>query len=361
MRPPRAQTSRRPAALAIGLLVAAGLLAGCAAEPEVIQPTEESTTVQPDVVVDKTAPPEPVIPPTWPLTGVAGTPEARPAVAVKIENSRESRPQTGLDSADVVWEEMVEGGITRFNAVYHSQIPETVGPIRSVRPMDAGIAAPLGGLIVFSGGQPQFVQAMRAAGLQVISNDEGAAGMYRDRNRVAPHNVYGTMADFLAAADGTRTSPPPAQFAFATTEPEATTTIHGVPASRVDVSFPSSKPSWDWDAGSARWLRNEGGSAAVTAAGDRLGATNVVVMRVDVRDSGARDPAGNSVPETVMVGSGEVTVASSGKTLVGTWSKAGEGDPVVLTGGDGVTPIELAPGNVWVELVPNSNGSVAVS
>ena len=319
----------------MALLVAVGLLASCAGEPEVIQPTSEPTTVQPDVTVEKVAPPEPVIPPTWPLTGVAGTPEARPAVAVKIENSRESRPQTGLDSADIVWEEMVEGGITRFNAVYNSTIPETVGPIRSVRPMDAGIAAPLGGLIVFSGGQPQFVAAMRAAGLQVLSNDEGAAGMYRDSGRRAPHNVYGTMADFFAAADSTRISPPPAQFAFATSADQAST-VGGIPATRVAVTFPSSTPSWDWDEASGRWLRNEGGAQAVTAAGDRLSATNVVV------------------------GSGEVTVASGGKTITGTWTKNSDGEPVVLTGADGA-PIQLAPGNVWVELVPTSNGSVSVS
>ncbi|WP_235866212.1 DUF3048 domain-containing protein [Serinibacter arcticus] len=302
-----------------------------------------------------------MIPPTWPLTGVSGAPEVRPAVAVKIENSSESRPQTGLDAADVVWEEMVEGGITRFNAVYHSQVPETVGPIRSVRPMDAGIAAPLHGLLVFSGGQPQFVASMRAAGLQVLSFDEGAAGMYRSSERRAPHNVYGTMADFLAAASPDRISPPPAQFAFAPTAAEATAATAGTPASRVDATFPSASPSWDWDADSGRWLRNEGNAPAVTAAGDRLGATNVVVMRVEVRDSGALDPAGNTVPETVMVGSGEVWVVSGGAAVPGTWSKAGDAEPVVLTGADGA-PILLAPGTTWVELVPSSGRSgVAIS
>ena len=91
----------------------------------------------------------------------------RPALAIKVENSGEARPQTGLDQADVVWEQVVEGGISRFVAVYQSQVPAEVGPIRSVRPMDPAIAAPLHGLIAFSGGQPQFVQDLKNAGLQI--------------------------------------------------------------------------------------------------------------------------------------------------------------------------------------------------
>lgn len=345
-------------------LVAVSLLAGCsggepAPEPAPERSTEPATTVSPEVTTDKTPPPEPVLPPTWPLTGIEGQPEARPAVAVKIENSAQARPQTGLEQADVVWEEMVEGGITRFNAVYHSQLPETVGPIRSLRPMDAGITAPLQGLIVASGGQPQFVQAIRDVGLQVLTQDEGAAGIYRSRDRRAPHNVYGTMSEFVAAADGSRAAPPPAQFAFAPAAEQSSAALAGTPSSRIVAQFPSAQASWDWDAGSGRWLRNEGSQAAVSTAGERLSTTTVVTMRVEVRDSGARDPAGNPVPETVMVGSGEVFVSSGGQTVTGTWSKGSDGEPVALTAGDG-SPILLAPGNVWVELVPTS-GSVTIS
>src|SRR5438309_9656590 len=105
--------------------------------------------------------------PTWPLSGVASGPvTARPAVAVKIENSIDARPQTGLNSADMVWEEVVEGGITRYVAVFQSTLPPTIGPVRSIRPMDPAIAGPLHGLMVFAGGIPDFVNAAGAAGLQ---------------------------------------------------------------------------------------------------------------------------------------------------------------------------------------------------
>ncbi|ACQ81490.1 conserved hypothetical protein [Beutenbergia cavernae DSM 12333] len=338
------------------MLAGALALAACSQQA----PQDPPTTIEPTVVTDKTAPPAPEIPATWPLTGVAGEPEARPAVAVKIENSPQARPQTGLEGADVVWEELVEGGITRFNAVYHSTIPDTVGPIRSVRPMDAGIAGPLHGLIVFSGGQPQFVQQMRDAGLQVISHDEGAAGMYRTGDRVAPHNVYGTMGDFLAQADAERTSPPPAQFTFALRPELATAVRSGSPASTIVTAFPSSRPSWAWSADAGRWLRSEGDSAAVSAAGEQLSAANVVVLRVQVQDTGTLDPGGNPVPETVMTGQGEGLVAAGGQTVAVTWSKEDTASPLRLTDADG-NDVQLVPGNTWVELVPVSGGSVEVS
>ena len=120
------------------------------------------------------APPAPVLVP-WPLTGVeVDAVPARPALAVKIENSVAARPQSGLNAADVVWEQVVEGGIPRYVAVYHSNLPAQIGPIRSVRPMDPAIAAPLRGLFAFSGGQAGYVDAIAAAGMQVLSNDAGA-------------------------------------------------------------------------------------------------------------------------------------------------------------------------------------------
>src|SRR5438309_8082921 len=103
--------------------------------------------------------------PTWPLSGVASGPvTARPALAVKIENSIDARPQTGLNSADLVYEEVVEGGITRFCAVFQSTVPPQVGPVRSVRPMDASIAGPLHGILAFSGGVRPYITAASNAG-----------------------------------------------------------------------------------------------------------------------------------------------------------------------------------------------------
>lgn len=339
------------------LLVAATALVACAPVEE--QPTPDAVVITPDVIADKGNPPDPVLPVTWPLTGVVGEVAQRPAMSIKIENSPAARPQTGLEQADVVWEEMVEGGITRFNVVYHSSLPEIVGPVRSVRPMDAGISAPLGGLLVFSGGQQQFVQGIRDAGLQVISNDEGAGGFYRTSDRRAPHNLYGRTADFLLQADGAHSSPPAPQFSFARRPELASASVAGAPASAIALTFPFASPGWNWDAASGRWLRTEAGNPAVVITGQQLSAVNVVVLRVQVRDTGTRDPGGNPVPETVMAGSGDAFVATGGQSITGTWSKPDATSPMVLTGADG-QPLLLAPGNTWVELVPVSGSSVSI-
>jgi hypothetical protein len=313
-----------------------------------------------DITVDKVAPPPPVVPLTWPLTGVPTTEvAARPALSVKIENPREVRPQSGLESADVVWEQVVEGGVTRFVAVYHSSIPPEVGPIRSVRPMDPAITAPVGGIIAFSGGQARFVDALAGAGLQLLSNDAGHPGFYRRAGRSSPHNVFGDPARFLAQADAAHSAAPSPLFAVARRPDLATATRVGAPAGSVQITMSTySQPGWTWDAASSAWLRTESGAPATAASGARLATTNVVVLRVDLVDSGTRDPAGAVVPDTRLTGSGAATVATGGRTVQATWSKESVGAPLRLTSDD--EPVLLAPGTTWVELVPNGTGAVTV-
>lgn len=347
--------TRTKARVLAAVVAAMSLLVGCSApagNKVVLIKVLESTPV----VVDKSDVPEPEVPLTWPLTGVTTSEVAdRPAMSVKIENSSAARPQTGLESADVVWEEMVEGGITRYNAVFHSQIPDVVGPIRSLRPMDAAISAPFGGLFVFSGGQPQFVSQVASTGVTMLSHDGGDAGFYRTGDRVAPHNVYGDTDAFLAAGEGQ--GPPPEQFQFAR-NPEDATALTGEETSRISVNFPAATPGWDWDG--EIWQRTEDGQAATTTDGGQISAVNVVVLRVQVRNSGARDPGGNPVPETILTGSGEATVFVGGHRIEATWDKPEVSSVLTLTTAEG-DPVLLAPGNVWVELVPASGSSVSVS
>ena len=306
-------------------------------------------------------PPPPPLPTLWPLTGLdSGGALDRPALAVKVENSVEARPQTGLGAADLVWEEVVEGGITRYVAVYHSTLPTEIGPIRSVRPMDAAIAAPLRGLFAFSGGQPAFVDEVADAGIQVVSNDAGASGFYRIDSRSAPHNVYADPATLLAQADPGHRAEPTTQFEIAGVGNQPTAVTAGTPAAGLALQLSAvSQPNWTWSAPEARWVRAEGSTPAVEADGTPLRAANVVVLRTESVDTGTTDPAGNPVPETVLVGSGEALVASGGHTLVATWVKNAVGERLVLRGPDG-NPVRLAAGNTWVELVPTGTGSVTV-
>lgn len=350
-------TTRRGARRAAGLAVAATLLlAGCAQDAT---PEPEATTVAPTLDPQKAAAPEPVVAPTWPLTGVAGEPVNRPALAVKVENTSAARPQAGLEQADVVWETIVEFDVSRFVAVFHSQVPAEIGPIRSVRPMDPDIASPMNGLLAFSGGQAGILDLVRQSPVQVISHDAGAAGMYRSSARKAPHNVYADPQALWAQADAGHQASPGEQLAFARTPEAATAVVAGTPATTLafDLSTQSS-PTWTWN-GSV-WERSEGDVPAMAASGARLTATNVVSVVAQHPGSPFGAQNGAVVPTYTLVGSGEATLASAGRTVAVRWQKDSRDAPLRLFTADGA-PAELAPGNTWVELVPAGTGSLTVS
>ena len=128
-----------------------------------------------------------------PLSGLpdpSGVALTRPALTVKIENDPNSHPQWGVEQADVVYEEIVNGGITRLAAIFNQNAPGKIGPVRSVRPTDTAIVWPLGGIFAYSGGAQYAINSISTAPVKLV--DESAAGfaMYRDPNRVAPYNLY---------------------------------------------------------------------------------------------------------------------------------------------------------------------------
>ncbi|MCK0118801.1 DUF3048 domain-containing protein [Isoptericola sp. S6320L] len=359
-------TLRRAASavLAASLVLAA---AGCA--PGTDPQSAPRVTVAPDVSRAKIAPPAVVVPepepepepPRWPLTGVrtgtAKVPE-RPAVAVKIENSAASRPHTGLHRADVVWEQVVEGGISRFVAVYHSTYPRQVGPVRSVRPMDPATVAPLRGILAASGGQPPFLRAVERSGTQLLTNDDGDRGFWRSSSRAAPHNVYGNVKTFARQADRKRAEPPKAEFEHATKRRDATARAEGKKGRTADVRLsPAQRTTWTWAGGSYR--RSDDGRASMSS-GKRVTARNVLLLKVDVTSTGYRDPSGASVPKAELVDRGRGMLLGGGRAVPVTWSKKGTKAPLRLSlrgGGD----VLLEPGNTWVELVPRGSGSWDVS
>lgn len=342
-------------------LLALTALAGCTAAPQA-PVVPDPVTVTPTIEPSRTTPPAPVVPIVWPLTGVeTAEVAARPAVAVKIENTNVARPQSGLEQADVVWETIVEFEVSRLVAVYQSQVPAEVGPIRSVRPMDPAIVAPLHGLLVFSGGQPGILAMAAASPAQVISHDAGAAGLYRLRSRSAPHNVYGSVQTFIDQADADHRAAPAQQFGIALRAEQATVPLLGAPANTLAFRLSGqSQPSWTWDAATGTWLRSEGSTPATSATGGRLSAVNVVAVTAAHPPTGFGAQGGAAVPTYNLVGEGDAVVATGGKHLVARWSKAADDAPMLLTLPDG-QPLLLAPGNTWVELIPAGSGSLTVS
>jgi len=340
---------------------AALTLTACSGGSDSPAPTAAPVTVAPTVVADKTPAPTPSIAPTWPLTGVEGKPVNRPALAVKIENTHQARPQTGLDQADIVWETVVEFQVSRFIAVFQSKVPDEVGPIRSVRPMDPIILAPMHGLLAFSGGQKGILPLVAANGIQPISHDAGAAGMYRTSDRAAPHNVYGTPKTFWKSANDKHQDAPGQQFLFARSADEAAAVAGGKGTSKISYTLSAAAhPSWTWDAKAKKWNRSEDSTPATARDGKRLTATNVVTIVASHPDSGFNAQGGAPVPTYDLVGSGKGLVATGGKTVAVTWKKKAKDEPLRLFLSDG-SPALLAPGNTWVELVPQEDGSFKVS
>jgi uncharacterized protein (DUF2147 family) len=337
------------------------VLAACSGSPDPAPTTPAPVTVGPTITADKTPAPTPSTEPVWPLTGVAGEPKNRPALAVKIENTSQARPQTGLDQADVVWETVVEFQVSRFIAVFQSQVPDEVGPIRSVRPMDPIILSPMHGLLAFSGGQRGILPLIAKNGIQPLSHDAGAAGMYRTQDRAAPHNVYGTPKTFWASANKTHQDSPGEQFLFARDAEAAAAVADGTSASKLTYRLSAAaNPSWNWDGKSGTWKRNEGSAKAMARSGKQLSAVNVVTVIARHPDSGFNAQGGAPVPTYDLVGSGKGFVATGGKSIAVTWKKEAKDKPLRLFTADG-EPALLAPGNTWVELVPKEDGTVTIS
>lgn len=304
---------------------------------------------------------------TAPLTGVKyeqGTPEAAgltgSSVACKVDNSEAARPQQNLNKTDMVFDEMVEGGLTRFVAVFHSQLlttdvdPKAVGvaPVRSIRPMDPDIISQFGGIVCYSGGQLKFVNMMRATKVFNASEttEQGNHTFSRLTTREAPHNVQVNVK--LLAANHPEIAAPQQGFDFATDLSKATAVATGNSVSRIKVAFPSALAEWVPNADGSQWLRIQDGKVDTdSATKEQLHATNVVVLDVQ-EDRSYADPKYGHIPKAVLIGKGKAWVFTGGKYVDAFWSKSSQTARIILTDASGAA-INLAPGNTWVELKPN--------
>lgn len=303
----------------------------------------DGTTTSAGPTTTTEAPPDD---PVMPLTGeeilfpdLAG----RPALAVKIDNHPQARPQSGLNAADIVFEENVEN-LTRFAAVFHSGVADTVGPIRSGRTQDIDILGSFNRpLFAWSGGNAGVTAAVRNSDLRdvgALTNFSGG-GYFRDSSRRAPHNLYarGPMLFDLAPDDA---GPPPQQFRYREPGSEV---VGGEPAAGVRLSMDGVRVQWDWEAGSGVYARQQNNAPHLLSDDSQVSARNVVVLFVAYRPS----PVDANSPEAQTVGEGVAWVFTGGSVVIGTWSRESASEPFALTAADG-EPIRLHPGRTWVEL-----------
>ena len=331
----------------VSILAVAGLvLAGCA-EPRVEEP-------------------EAFVYPIAPLTGVAYMSEseipdtnALPAVSCKVDNAPAGRPQFNLNKTDIVHVQMVEGGLTRLVATWHSQPVDKVGPVRSVRPMDADIAAAFGGIFCYSGGVDMFIALLQDTSLYLADENTQQSvkpnSFSRTPERFAPHNMVVDMG--LLQSQHEDLAAPQSIFNYAafldeTKDYEPASASSGKATTDLTIEYPDATSYWKGD-GSGNLLRSQDGEPHMDGVSEeQVNAKNVVVLEVQI-DSSIRDARYGVIPKTIMVGSGKVWVFIDGKHIEGTWSKATQTSPIELLDSTGAV-IKLAPGNTWVELKPDT-------
>ena len=329
-----------------------GLLAGCSSSSGGESAGTETSTFESTYL-------EPELSILAPLSGVeVDQAITNPALSVKIPNvdypggaRNAARPQWGINQADIVYEELVEGGLTRYVAQFQSNIPDIVGPVRSIRPMDPAIISPVGGIVAYSGGQKKFRNMMKDTGIPNIT--EGNSNYERSSERNAPNNLILHAKDLVA--DYSDVEAPDQQFSYAADVEHSTPVLEGKSVSDVVTNFStSSTRSWKYNEEKQVWARLQYGEKDVDHDGKRITATNLVVLKVDI-DRTKYASMHSSPPYTVFKGTGEAWFSVGGKYVKGTWSKTRASERVVFTDEQGF-PVQLAPGNTWIELVPNDTG-----
>ena len=339
----------KPKSLTAVLAAVALVLVACGGDDNEAASKRTTTSASP-------APTEPPAPPAdvAPLTCLPQPDAARrsrPLLVVKIDNAPKARPPVGINAADVVIQEKVEDGVTRFLAMYHSNDADQVGPVRSARTTDIALLAPLHRpLYAFSGTNATFQRALDAAPIVDLQHGKVASLYRRVPGRSAPYNLFTSTPALFRRADERSTAPPPL-FRFRPGGQAA----GGEAAKGVHMEFRGKNittiTDYAWDAGSGTWKRSQDGGPHVDGSGTQIAPKNVVVQLVEYVSTGEVDTSGAIVPEADLIGDGEAWILTDGKVVKGRWSKPSPEALTSYTGPDG-QPILLTPGQTWIELPP---------
>jgi hypothetical protein len=307
-----------------------------------------TTTLPPTTTTTTTLPPSP-------LNGLGVADETmldRRVIAVKIDNHRDARPQSGIQEAEAVYELLVEGGLSRFIALFHTVDSAYVGPIRSIRPTDPTLLKSLGAPMQISGGQAWVRSLVTRLGVEYMGEVPGGS-TFRISSKSAPHNLYGDTALIRERADrlGYPDDPPPPVFVFGVpSEPSGT-------AERIQLSWSAGNDVfWEFDGrqylrfqgdNAHRWLDREGEGGQITA--DTL----VVLMARRYTASPRASESGSTVPALDTVGSGTALVFHDGVVIEGMWARSAIEEPFSLTTTSGDFLV-VPPGRLWISVFPSN-------
>ncbi len=351
-------------AIALALLVALPLLAlaGCKGS------SQGSGNEQTGPIA-----PPPIINPLTGKTVASADIIRRRPLAVKVENDPAARPQSGLPGADVVYEELVEGGVTRFCAVYLGQDVSVIGPCRSARPSDIDIAYFHLPLFACSGGAPGMMTQIKQAGM--LGLEEDGSHFWRDKSRRAPHNLYTSTAllrEALASWQDDYNQLPATSFAFMSEKDAAaavaamqaaassgntgsnTGDSAGQTATSIDIAYGNGcDVHYDYATNSDGYLRTVNGHPNTDlTTGAQVAPANVIVQYVEVQPSGLKDVLGADSPDSIVIGTGRAVIFSGGRVIDAIWSKSSRNVPTVYKDRNGDV-VQLHPGQTWVNFIPD--------
>jgi hypothetical protein len=298
----------------------------------------------PSPTVSPTPSPTPA-PNVSPLTGLPGG-IGKPVLVVKIDNTRPAHPQVGINAADVVYLEQVEGGLTRLAAVFSSSLPSTVGPVRSARESDIDLFAQYGKVAyTYSGGQPAVVNELQHANL-LLEPDGYGGGWFRGSGRHAPYNLFASPSKLLKARPSAA-AVKDIGFRFGPMLPTMR------PSHGFDATYQAAHVTWRWNPARHGFnLAMDGSASNVVGAGQVL-ADNVIVQYVRVVASRLHDVNHMPTPYTYTTGTGKAIFFRDGHVGIGTWKRPNAKSGT--TWSVGATPYPMKPGHTWVILVPTIN------
>ena len=274
---------------------------------------------------------------------------SKPVTAIMIENSPDARPHSGLKQAEIVYEAIAEGGITRFLTLFQQHKPQLIGPVRSLRMYYVDWLAPYQASVAHVGGSHASLQEIRNGKYRDIDQFFNGSSYWRANDRRPPHNVYTSFEklDALNAGKGYKSS----QFtSFARADGKASNKPNAV---SIDINFSSSwyNTHYDYDKASNTYLRSIGGQASNDREEGRLAPSVVIALHVNettVMEDGWRQ-------SIVTNGTGTATVFQNGTVAECTWRKNDRFSPLELIDAAG-KPVALNRGQTWIAAVPNSGG-----